>query len=96
MNATAMMISNGMEANLVKNPTRTNDPQIISKEPVKYAQKAGLLIPIFANRPAPTSSGRIYFYNPSERKINPTTSRGMSMEVADVFNSLFIKSRLFK
>lgn len=91
MKATIIMINNGIAAILVNKPIKTNIPQTISNEPVKYAQKEGLIKPIFANLPVPVESGTIYFCKPSDRKINPTTNRGMSAGTLIVFiNLLFI------
>lgn len=90
MKATIITINNETAASLVKSPIRIKMPQTISNEPVKYAQNGGLLNPIFANRPAPVASGVMYFCKPSERKIKPTTSRGMSEGILIVFTNLFI------
>src|SRR6185312_2373830 len=46
--------------------------------------------PIFAKRPVPASSGRIYFCKPSERNIKPTASRQRSVGIADVLTIFFI------
>jgi hypothetical protein len=54
-------MKSGIEANLVNNPISTNVPQIISKVPVKYDQKAGWLNPICKNRPVPNNDRNKYF-----------------------------------
>lgn len=86
--ATNIPISKGMAASLVSRPIKIRVPQAISKDPVKVAQKAGLLKPIFVNRPTPVASGVMNFCRPSERKISPTISLGMSTGTPVVFISL--------
>ena len=87
--ATAIMISNGMEASRVKNPAKIKAPQMISNAPVNEAQNSGCSKPIFAKRPAPTAPGVINFCSPSERKTKPTTSRGINVGADDVVKILF-------
>jgi hypothetical protein len=70
--AVIITIKRGIETNLVNNPSNIKVLQIISKVPVKQAQNAGWLNPIFKNLPAPNDSGNKNFCIPSERNINPT------------------------
>jgi len=84
-NATSIMIKGGMEASLINIPAIINAPQIISKAPVKYAQNAGSLNPIFKNLPVPNNSGNKYFWIPSVRKMNPTTNRTNNVRLSTSF-----------
>lgn len=72
INAVIMVIISGIENNLINRPIKINTLQIISNAPVKYAQKAGWVKPIFKNRPVPNNSGNKNFWIPSVRNINPT------------------------
>jgi len=72
--AVIIIIISGMEATRVISPIMIRNPQIISKEPVKYAQNAGWLNPIVKNLPVPKSSGNKYFCIPSVRNIKPTVN----------------------
>jgi hypothetical protein len=87
--ATIIMISKGIAPSLVSNPIKIKMAQTISNEPVKYAQKVGLLKPIFVNLPTPAASEVMNFRKPSARKINPTTNRGMSAGTFEVIINLF-------
>lgn len=61
--------------------------------PVIDAQKAACSKPIRAKRPLPVASGVMNFCAPSERKINPTTNRGISVGVEVVAVILLIMER---
>ena len=87
--ATIIMINGGMDANRVSKPRMMSVPQIISNAPVKYAQKAGSLNPIFKKRSVPRSSGNRYFWIPSVRKTSPTTKRTNTVRLS--FTLLTIK-----
>ncbi len=67
----------------------TRREQTISKEPVKFDQNAGGLIPNFANRPLPRTSGYKNFWMPSDKNIRPTVKRIIKVGNAFVREILF-------
>jgi hypothetical protein len=92
MKATIITIKSGITANPTRILKQIKHPHIISTVPVKFAQNSGLENPILTNRPAPTTSGEMNFCNPSDKKINPTISLGIRVElVIKVFIQRFIK-----
>src|SRR5258707_5166338 len=87
---TIIMINNGITASRVNNPMITRREQTISKKPVKFAQNKGGLIPSFANRPLPRSSGYKNFWMPSDRNIRPTVRRIIRVGNDFVWKNLFM------
>jgi hypothetical protein len=65
----------GTTAKRVNNPVNTSAPQPISKHPTNGANNVGDGMPIFSNRPAPTSAGNKNFCIPSDIKTAPTIKR---------------------
>jgi hypothetical protein len=59
--AVIIIIKSGIDANLEKKPSSINTLQIISNVPVREAQNAGWMNPIFENLPAPNNSGKRNF-----------------------------------
>ena len=76
--ATAMSITRGTAAKAVKKPAISRVPQTISTIPTNGPVNPGAGIPIFSNRPAPSSSGWRNFRMPSEMKT-AAVSRRMRM-----------------
>ncbi len=74
--AVIMIMNRGTAAILTENPISMSVPHIISNEATNDARNSGFANPIFSNLPAPISSGKRNFWIPSERKTNPTISRG--------------------
>jgi len=72
--ATVIIIISGMLANLVNNPRRIINPQIISKVATKYPRNSGAGSPIFSNLPGPRAMGYRYFWIPSDKKTAPVIS----------------------
>src|ERR1019366_3276440 len=73
--AVQITISSGTAARLVRSPTSTSSPQIISTAPTNGPITCGAGIPIPANLPDPHCSGNRNFLIPSMKNTPPTSRR---------------------
>src|SRR6267378_5285133 len=82
--AVQITASSGIAARLVRSPTSTSSPQIISTAPTNGPITCGAGIPIVTNLPAPHWSGKINFLIPSRKNTAPTIKR-MAKIAEDTF-----------
>src|ERR1700704_3261783 len=82
--AVQITASSGIAARLLRSPTSTSSPQIISTAPTNGPITCGAGIPNVTNLPAPHWSGKINFLIPSRKNTAPTIKR-MAKIAEDTF-----------